>query len=772
MFLKMLNVQRCLNNISFEFFYRRPLLYICISFMAGISVSYLLRPSLSLAFIFFALTIVMSILLYFKKMDITAMILLAILFLGQLYFLLFFNVGCIYEPGREYILKVMVYDAPEISGNRTTYVVKPEDGQAILLHTYNSKRLYQYGDVLKITVKPEIPKGETNPGGFNYREYLKRKGIYAVASANEGDIIYIGKIRDMRSIFINSRLWAIRTIGRLYPEREAAFLNSLIIGDRTNLKSDIEDSFINTGIIHVLAISGQHVNILLLFIFYALRFFNIRENKRNIIAITFIGFYVIMVGAMPSVVRAFIMSATVLLGRTYDEEVDVISGLALAAFIILLVNPLNLFDVGFQLSFGATLAILLFYRRIMGYLPIKGYLAETICLTISAEIGVLPLSIYYFFRLPVYTLLANILVVPFIPVIFIFGIISIISGGIFIPLAYGFAYLNTWLIKLVIVITEFISSIPYSVVLVQRPYIPVMIAYYLLVFIAFGFIRINHKRLVLACLVTAVALGIFFEPAYKDMNITFIDIGQGDSSLIRIGRTNILVDGGGSIKNEYSDFDVGEDVLLPYLLANHVTGIDVIFVSHTDNDHLGGLLPVAEKMGVRHIIMGKNPGDNDLYVKLKKISERRNIPITYLKRGDKMNIGKITIEVLNPGENETDINNSSLVFKLSYRETDVMYTGDIEMSGEADMVKSGMDLSTDILKVPHHGSATSSTQMFLDKARPVVSVISVGKNNYGQPNSAVIERLSRYSRIYRTDRDGAVIISTDGKNIKVKNWGE
>ncbi|MDI6601456.1 MAG: DNA internalization-related competence protein ComEC/Rec2 [Thermoanaerobacteraceae bacterium] len=722
--------------------------------------------------VLFATAVIISLFTYLKRQDITVLILLDVMFFGIFYSMLFFNVNSMYESGREYVLDVMVYDSPMIEDYRTSYIVKPEKGQAILLNVYNSNKIYKYGDTLRIRVKTEIPKGETNPGGFNYRDYLKKKGIYATASISEKDILYIGHKIDIRTPFINSREWIENIINKLYPGKEAAFLNSLIIGDRTDLESDVEDSFINTGIIHALAISGLHVNILLLFIFYVLKLFKLSEVKRNITALSFIGFYTLTVGAMPSVTRAFIMAAVVLIGNTYDEEIDVLSGIALAAFIILFINPLNLFDIGFQLSFGATLAILLIYRKLSGLIPFKGYIADAVSSTISAEIGVLPVSIYYFFRLPVYSLLANLIIVPLIPVIFVLGIISIILGSIFWPMSYIFVFLNTMLIRLSIAITGQISSLPYSAIPMQRPYIAVIAAYYIFVFISLGFIKISYDRYVSACLALFIFLGIYFEPICRNMNITFIDVGQGDSSLIRHGRTKILVDAGGSVKSKGSDFDVGEDVLIPFLLSNHVTSIDVVFVSHTDNDHMGGLLPLIEKMKVKHIFLGEEPENNALFNRLKETARSKNIPISYLKRGDRVSLGKINIQVLNPSENKEDVNNTSLVFKLSYKDADVLYTGDIEMKGEADMLKSDMDLDADILKVAHHGSSTSSTRVFLDKVKPAVSIISVGKNNYGHPDDEVLLRLSEYSRVYRTDNDGAVIINTDGKYIKVKSWSD
>ena len=249
-------------------------------------------------------------------------------------------------------------------------------------------------------------------------------------------------------------------------------------------------------------------------------------------------------------------------------------------------------------------------------------------------------------------------------------------------------------------------------------------------------------------------------------------MGQGDSSLICAGTSKMLIDGGGSVKTKYSDFDVGEDVLVPYLLANHMRNIDVVFVSHEDNDHMGGIIALLENIRVGRIFLGERPEDNPLFDKLERIASSKNIPITYLNRGDKLSIGKVQIHVLNPSHDKIDVNNDSLAFNLTYGRVDILYTGDIEMEGEDGILKSGLDIDTDILKVAHHGSSTSSTAAFLNKANPNISVISVGKNNYGHPNGGVLTRLSGYSKIYRTDEDGAVIINTDGKYISVKRWSE
>ncbi len=767
----MQSARKYLKDISFEFIYRRPLFYICIAYICGIALYYTLRPPTALPLIIFFAAAALSLLIKDRR-DITPLILILVMVFGVFYSALFFNDECTYEPGREYDLEAVVNDAPVIEDGRTSYIVKPQNGQAILLRVYDPSKNYGYGDELRVRVKIETPKGETNPGGFNYRDYLKRKGIYALGSAREGNIQYIGHTVNLKTPLVASRLWVEDTVERLYQKQEAAFLNSLIIGDRTNLETNVENDFINTGIIHALAISGQHVNILLLFIFYILGFFKLDHTKKNTIAIAVIGFYTLMVGAMPSVARSFIMDAVILIGKTYDEETDTLSSIALAALIILFADPLQLYDIGFQLSFAATLSILLLYEKLIRMLPFKGYIAGALSLTLSAEIGVLPISVYYFYRLPIYSLLANLVVVPIIPAIFILGIISIILGGVFLPLSYAFTAINTALIRLSIVITGAISALPHSSIIIQRPYAAVIIAYYLLALLVFGFIKSPHREYIIPALAVFIVFGVCYQPIYRGMNVTFIDVGQGDSSLVRMGTTKMIIDGGGSVKTKYSDFDVGEDVLIPYLLADHVRDIDAVFISHGDNDHMGGIIPLIENIRVGHIFLGEQPKDNPLFDKLKQIADSRDIPITLLSRGDKLRLGKADIYVLNPSDVKTDINNDSLVFKLSYGDTDILYTGDIEMEGERGILESGLNIDTEVLKVAHHGSSTSSTEAFLNSASPKISVISVGKNNYGHPNEGVLSRLSGYSEVYRTDRDGAVIINTDGSYLKVKKWSD
>ncbi len=767
----MQSTQKYLKSISFGFIFSRPLFYICIAYICGIVLYYTMRPPVALLLVLFLSVAAIS-LIENNKRDITFLILILVMIFGALYSSLFFNVQCSYEQDTLYDLDVMVNDAPVVEDGRTSYIIKPQKGQAILLRVYNPDKNYKYGDTLRIKVKTEIPRGETNPGGFNYREYLKRKGVYATGSVQNGSIKYTGHKFSLRAPLIASRQWTENAINRLYQIKESSFLNSLIIGDRTNLESGIENDFINTGIIHALAISGLHVNILLSFIFYVLRFLQIGQDKKNTIALAAIGFYTLMVGAMPSVTRAFIMAAVILIGKTYDEETDTLSSIALAALIILFINPLQLYDIGFQLSFGATLSIIFFDKKLSNMLPFKGYIAESVALTLSAELGVLPISIYYFYRLPVYSLLANLAVVPMIPLIFILGIISIIIGSIFVPISYIFTLINTVIIRLAVTITGGISSLPASNLIIQRPYFFVIVCYYLMVFISIGLFDVSHKKIIIPAMAAIILFGVFYQPVYKDALITFIDVGQGDSSLICTGTSKILIDGGGSVRTKYSDFDVGEDVLVPYLLANHMRNIDVVFVSHEDNDHMGGIIALLENIRVGRIFLGERPEDNPLFDKLERIASSKNIPITYLNRGDKLSIGKVQIHVLNPSHDKIDVNNDSLAFNLTYGRADILYTGDIEMEGEDGILKSGLDIDTDILKVAHHGSSTSSTAAFLNKANPNISVISVGKNNYGHPNSGVLTRLSGYSKIYRTDEDGAVIINTDGKYISVKRWSE
>ena len=445
----------------------------------------------------------------------------------------------------------------------------------------------------------------------------------------------------------------------------------------------------------------------------------------------------------------------------------------MSAIILLAINPLTIYDVGFILSFVGTIGIVLLSNKIINFIEkfIRNkFISEAIGVTISAQIMLLPIMAYFFNTISILSLITNFLVVPISGFLTILGFILIIIGIFSLKLASIIAFAIYTMIFIIFKITSFFGNITWANLLVPTPKIWMIILYYLIIF---SFIKLKEKRKLILKL---GALVIFFYFILNQIprgyiNLNMIDVGQGDSIYIETkNKKVILVDGGGS---ESSDYDVGENVLLPYLLHKGKMRIDLIIISHPHEDHIEGVFTIIEKLNVRNVMISENIDDNELIIKLRELCKRRNTKIIKASEGDLFEIDKVQFNVIYPSKKikDSNINDMSLLIKMKFEGTKVLFTGDLEEIAEENIKE---DVKSDILKVGHHGSITSTSEKFLKKVSPRIALISVGENNsYGHPSEIIINRLKNKNiRIYRTDELGDIRIKIfkNGKfEIEEKN---
>ena len=356
-------------------------------------------------------------------------------------------------------------------------------------------------------------------------------------------------------------------------------------------------------------------------------------------------------------------------------------------------------------------------------------------------------------------------------------------------------------INILISISSF-SNLPFSKIYVVTPKIALILIIYI-IFIAFNYIyKIYHdrnlnitkirfrnlialykyeykrykekyKKKILIISILIILIFSFFNFIPKDLKIYFVDVGQGDCTFIVTPKNKtILIDGGGSTG---SDFDVGESTLLPYILDRGYKKIDLMFISHFDQDHSLGCAKIIENLTVSNLILNKQLEENDIYKHIVSIAKQKKVNLIYVKAGDVITLNGVKIKILHPQEKliaENSINNNSIVFKLEYKSFSILFTGDIENIAEEVILSKNINLKADILKVAHHGSKTSSSQRFIEAVSPKIALIGVGKNNmFGHPNREVIERLQSYgTKIYRTDECGEISITVNnrGKIVGIK----
>ena len=456
-----------------------------------------------------------------------------------------------------------------------------------------------------------------------------------------------------------------------------------------------------------------------------------------------------LTGATASVVRACIMSILGLMSFLFYRKSDVYNNLAFSSFIILIFNPYTIFDMGFLLSYGGTIGIILFSNKLSKKFPIKNkilnYIKEMFFVCISANIIIIPIIMYNFNTLSLTFFISNVLVSPIMGIVVILGFVQIFLSIININLAYLLSIFLNPMLEILIFIADFTAKLPLSKILIPTPNIIFIIIYYVIMLFCN---KINIKKTIIILSIIIIIFNLL-NLLPKDLRIYFIDVGQGDSTLILTPKGNsILIDGGGS---ETGSFDVGEKILLPYLLDRGVTKIDYMMISHFDSDHVGGLFSILENLRVEHVLISKQGKESENYKHFLEISKRKKIKVIYVEAGDRINIEKnMFFEILFPTRNlisENILNNNSIVARLVYKNFKILFTGDIEEIAEKELIKlysKTNKLRADILKVAHHGSKSSTIASFLKLVNPRISLIGVGATNtFGHPNIGVLERLEQ-----------------------------
>ncbi len=663
----------------------------------------------------------------------------------------------------------------------------------------------EYGDLIEFQARLRIPTNSKNPGAFDYISYLKRRGIYALASIYKDDKIvsltkshktgmmyYVNRLRKRTNDFIYSRGKSINKY----------IISALLFGNSRQINKSAHDLFVKTGTSHILAISGLHMGVISLFIYYLSIFFLKRGEKftlkHNIIkiaySITFFSliFYSLLVGMRVSSIRAVIMIGVYILALLFDRAQNTLRTMFVAAFFILLAFPGSLRDVSFLLSFTAVFAILYFYpkigSRIDSYFELsssnyfrKRSLLQSVLKSIIVvfvlscviNLLILPIIMYNFNYVTLTSPLINAITIPIYSLFVIPMNFVIFFFSLFYP-AVGefFLHLNEDVIRWTYYTLKFLNEhINYSFYTVTPT--PLEIAlYFLLVYSIFKARERTFRISAVICALLLLASGYYYNvKPYSDKNILtvdFIDVGQGESSLITFPNgKRMLIDGGGS--RWKSRFDVGRDVVAKYLWKRRINKVDYILSTHPHPDHINGLFFIAENFSPEKIFIGKYDYDKKIYKNfLRKNSEK----IEYLgSMNSKLEIGGAKITILKYDQSgvrsrSIDVNRSSIIVIVEQSGKKILFTGDTDSVIEARLIAKGEELDCDVLKVAHHGSRTSTSDGFLEVASPKYAVISVGENNYFHlPAEETVARLVENGvKIYRTDRDGLITLKvSDGE---------
>lgn len=779
-----------------ELLFKRPLVLFAVSLITGVTIAGISDSFFLASAVLMLLAVCLH--LVYKRLDRKLFVLSGILIfysIGAFEFLYLdrINTGRFDEYGGERVsVRGFVASEPDIKDTRVSYVINVtairnnEDflkmkGKLLLNTVLNeNSSLLDYGREVEFSGQLSLPKGVRNPGGFDYRRYLSQKGVSAVVFAME---INAGDGQNA-SILVETgrtlRMKIVSVIGKSLPRQQAGLLNGILIGYREGLTEEVQAAFSDAGLTHIMAVSGANVAFLVLPLVFIFKKLRIRQNISCVLIIAFLLLFIYITGFEPSVLRAVIMGIVILLGRILMREADVYTTVSIAAILLLIYSPFMLFNIGFQLSFAATLSLVMLYKRIKALLSFKFMppaVADVLAATLAAQLGVLPVTLYYFNKLSVISLLSNLLVVPLMEIITILGMAMAVMGQLGIFLAQLIGYVNCLLLSFVLFVTKISSSLPFATVRLATPSIVLVIVYYLSVWFLLWYaperqMKIKPRYITAAVLLAAIVL---FAPSFipGKLDVTFLDVGEGDSAFIRTysGQT-VLLDGGGSTNPKILS-SIAESVVIPFLLDKGISRLDAVIASHGHTDHIQGLLPVLEQFRVGNLIIPDVKDDKE-FLQLLEAAERKGVKVDRCKGGDIIRLdGKTVFQVLGPLQqfsiDNSSLNNTSLVLKLIYGETELLFTGDAEKEVEEALLSRGVLLQADVLKVAHHGSDTSTGAAFLDSINPKAVIVSVGKNNFGHPSQTVMERLEDKGPIlFRTDESGAVVLTSNGKSIRLK----
>jgi competence protein ComEC len=788
----------------------RPMVYMAVSLAVGIAAAEWLRPHPALAL---AALLLCALWAAASRRHGATALLATLAMLGALHYSYVQTAGrgdLGAWQGRKVALIGTVITEPELrKPSGLAYVLKVErvEGHPAtgkLYVTQRSPKAPAYGERVELrgTLKP--PSGARTPGGFDQAAYLARQAVYLTVDTGEVGLKGPGDLFWLRRAAVATRIRLEGVLKATLPPREAALSAGLLFGSRSDLPDDIKEAFKTSGVIHLLAVSGGNVAMVIMPLLGLLRRAGLSKRAASLASVPAVVFFVFLTGAGPSVMRAGLMAVLVLLGAALRREKDAVNTLGAAALLLLLVSPGLLFDLGFQLSAGATLGILLFARSIEEWLTPRfqlylgekpgGWLASGLSVTFAAQVLVEPISLHNFGAFSTIAPVANLLVLAFIDPVVKLGTVATLAGALWLPLGWALNQPVRLGLNALVFLIKATAEVPLAYLQVGHLPTVWMVAWYAgLVAVtspgARGQLRalLTDRRTLTtaaACLALLAATGFTWSYALADppdtLRVTFLDVGQGDSILIEApGGGTMLVDAGMAYptdaKTGRPGFDAGEQVVLPFLARRGIDRLEYLVLTHPDQDHAGGGAAVLEGVTVGQVLKSDQGATESGYVNALQAAARNGIPARQPVAGERIDLGGgVIAEVIGPPRepyqgSRSDDNANCVAFRLIYRQVTLLLTCDFEAVSEEALLARKAPLRADLLKVAHHGSRHSSTAPFLQAVQPRYAIVSAGNgNSFGHPNGETLDRLAAVgATVYRTDRHGTITARTDGLTLSV-----
>lgn len=624
----------------------------------------------------------------------------------------------------------------KINDDYVSFVIKGREKIKCNYYLNNNEVIdIKYGDKVLLDGTLSIPKNNTIPNTFNYKKYLNNNNIYYLLTVD--NVISVERSKNIFYKFKNIIKSRIDNIDK------SGYLEAFIMGNKSNIDKNIFNTYKNNGVMHIFSVSGMHISILASVVLYLLNLVNKSENNIFFVIIVLI-FYMILTNYQASIVRSVVFFSLLKILKYLKINIDNKDILLIAISIILIINPKYLYNIGFLYSSIISFS-LIFYSNYFN----KKYILNTILISTVSLLISLPITINTNYFVNLFSILLNVFFVPVIS--FIIYPLSIII--FFIPYFYKVFII---LISILENISLYFDSIKFLNLYICKMNYFVIFVYYLFLYL---FLSKNRNYIILVLLlIIFLKVSIYFDINYY---VYYLDVGQGDMSLVKYKDEVIVIDTGP--KNFYSDYEIMDNIIL-FFRSIGVSNIDLLIISHGDNDHIGNANYLINNFKVKNVSF--NSGKyNELETALIKLLKYKNI--NYFKDTDKKYNNKISYSYLNTEEYDNENDNSSVVYLKIYKYS-FLFMGDAGVEKEKDILDLYSLSNIDFLKVGHHGSNTSSSREFIDVVKPRYSIISVGKNNrYGHPKGEVLNNLKK-SKIYRTDKDGSIIFRIKNNKIKIQ----
>ena len=628
----------------------------------------------------------------------------------------------------------------------------------------------------------EIPR---NKGQFNSARYYRTMGIdYRM----QGEVVeYLHGEPGVAEYLYGLRKQYKENIYYYLPEKEAGILTAMLWGDKSGLEDEVKDLYRNGGILHILSISGLHVSLIGMAVYKFFRKCIGKYVPSAVSGFVILFLYGMITGFGVSTVRAVVMFGVMLGAEISGRTYDMLSAISLAGIFILLKEPLYLYHSGFQLSFGAVIALVAIEPVFEQVLNLKKKFTKNLAGSVSIQLATFPVLVSCYYSYPLYSMVINLFILPLVSLVATSGMVISLFGGIAFVDNVA-AWVAVIILKFYELVCKVFSYLPFAILKFHEPEGWRIVLYYVVLVLAvfllhrFGRKKKGKKhgklpsgsvlvRLLCGLLLILLPVILLYSPD-KKTQITMVDVGQGDCFLIRSGNQTVLMDGGSSDISE-----VGKYRIEPYLQSEGVWQLDYVIISHTDNDHMNGILWMLEEgdIEIGCLIFPEPEEDDKNGLALQRATVAKGSKVVYGTQGMRLKQGEGIFTCLYPKQGTVeDKNEGSLIWRYEEGSFSMLFTGDAGMEAEEYLLKQKACTPVAVLKVGHHGSKTATSEAFVEKLTPAIALISSGvDNSYGHPAEVTINTLKQAGcRVYNTQDAGAVTITVEAGKVEVDGFLE